>query len=274
MTSPPDPPPAAPRNAPPGPRPRREPSPAPTGGRISLELLGILETAWLLVLPPWKRRRPRYAASLAPLPQISAVIGLVLAVGGALAYILLGLSFTEQYTGRALDEMMRGYNSGTFTQESVKPAGFGLVGWLTFALTPLGFFLLGAIAEGTVRAVAGFGAGQATAFLPAYPVALLWDRLDARRWREGRLRELGPEVPDRLEYRPLPDGRIEVVVEASREKPWHEVEAIRIGADLFELAKVEEKRAPRLRLIYRLHPWPASRIVRRIVDYRPPASPK
>jgi hypothetical protein len=148
--------------------------------------------------------------------------------------------------------------------------GVGLIGALSYLLTPLAWVSLYCIVEGVLRALdAVFSErmlGVALVALPWRAVVAL-RRLSARRRLEERL---GPERPDEV-VNGEPGSPVALAIFAAREKPWSERQVLEYGDDFYTVVRRQiVPRGPHHAYRYELHHLEPGEVIRGVlVRYAP-----
>ena len=232
------------------------------------ELTEALHTLFLLLLPGWRRR----SRTVHDLHRWSMAVGLLQIATGSVLYVTGGLrstgGFAEQSATAFFEESQT--EGGVDFDERLAFYWSGALGFVSFLATPLAWFAIYLMADGTFR-FAGYWAGEATGTVAAYPGFLLWE-LGTGEWRRRRrLRRFGDRVRDRVVWNPRADGDWLVEVESAHDKGWRAEEAIQVDDLLYELVETYDRsRQGKLRCCYRLRRWPETKLVHTVVAYQPP----
>lgn len=111
----------------------------------------------------------------------------------------------------------------------------GLIGYLSFLLTPFAWICLYAMVEGTLRALESAYHGTLPGAGPVVLVVNLGRRLWAKKTERSLERRVGPKRPDQL--KPLLGGGLEVV---SRSRyPWEPGRVVEVEGELYVVSRVE-----------------------------------
>lgn len=241
--------------------------------RVSRFLVGVAHTLWWLILPPRLRRESRLSLDHHHLPRWSLGFGFACLFAGSLVYGLGLHRFMHRFSSQAADVLLA-KGSDVTTRDAIAYNLSGSIGFVSFSLTPtawLGYYLMAG--EGLGRFIGYWIGGEAI----GSPIVTLgvWvaSLLNARGRRERRRLELGREEPDRIAGDPAgPEGSL--VVLSNRDKDWRPEATVQIGERFYRFTGVEERRAGgRLRLTYRLEPWPEHVVIRGLIVYNPPENP-
>ena len=171
---------------------------------------------------------PRAHASVAA----HVVSGWVEMSASAAIFVLGFLRYCERFTQTA-----------GWTYVSHKPTltygdftGVGLIGYLSYLLTPLAWVTVWCFGEGILRAL---DAALSSRMLGMAMVVVPWRLAEAVRREAGRrtlLARLGPERPDEVAEGESGSGS-DLVVFAGREKPWIQNQIIEYREEFFRLAR-------------------------------------
>jgi hypothetical protein len=222
----------------------------------------LLAAFWAALLPTPERGRLLQRFDFTP-PVVKASWWLA-AVQVALGpvWFLRGLAYAQAYAARGVAILLNGPLKDAGTNATGAIVGSPLY-FLSYMATLEGFVLEYVIATGIFRIVVLVGSGQPVGDPLVSAVAWLRRTHRRRSWETQRLRQLGPERPDRILE--APNGGL--VVLCSREKvSWHERVSIQFGEDLFRLVRVEERpRGEWTDIAYVLRPQEPGEIIRDLV---------
>ena len=171
---------------------------------------------------------PRAHASVAA----HVVTGWVEMSASAAIFVLGFLRYGERFTQTAGWT----YVSHRPTLTHVDFFGVGLIGYLSYLLTPLAWVTVWCFGEGIVRAL---DAALSSRMLGMALVVVPWRLAEAVRREAGRrtlLARLGPERPDEVAEDGSGSGS-DLVVFAGREKPWLQNQVIEYREEFFRLAR-------------------------------------
>jgi len=222
----------------------------------------LLAALWAALLPTPEREQLLQRLDSSP-PVVKASWWLA-AVQVALGpvWFLRGLAYAQAYAARGVAIVLSGP-----LKDAGKNATGAFVGsplyFISYMASLEGFLLEYLIATGIFRIVVLVGSGRPVGDPLVSAIAWLV-RTSRRRSRESqRLRQLGPERPDRILE--APNGGL--VVLCSREKlAWNERASIRFGEDLFRLVRTEERpRGEFSDIAYVLRPQEPGEIIRDLV---------
>jgi len=195
---------------------------------------------YVLSLPPWKRTDARLDRAFPDLTRLSFLLGLIQILGGVAIYGFGLVSYMYGFADQSASVFWEQAQTGQSVTDTEHIAFnlSGLIGFVSYI----------------------------------YPIAWALDRVTASTKRRMRHHRQGEEVADRIEWNRTDDRSWALQVVSARDKPWREEIAIEIGDDFYRLIEVTERRdGGRLRVCYRLAPWPVTDIVRSFLPYEPPA---
>jgi hypothetical protein len=235
-----------------------------TAARIRFALVALAVSA----LPEHVKREGRYAEFASPAAHIvsgwvETVVSASLFVVGLLAY-LTGFSHGTGWT----------YLSSLPTSTIWDWRGVGVIGYLSYLLTPVAWVTLFCFVEGIARAL---DAALSQRMLGMAFVALPW-RAFAAGHRTGRRLELerllGPERPDEVVVW-ADGGPVALTIYASREKPWIEHQVIEFRNEaLRAVGKTLLRRGDHHAFRYDFRHLEPGEVIRGVlVRYDPDASP-
>ncbi len=199
--------------------------------RESLERLRFAAIAMLVSVFPERSKGTGWAAAYASVAA-HVVSGWVEAVVAVSVFVLGLLSYADRFNATVGWKYVS--NKPTLTYGDF--FGAGVIGYLSFLLTPLAWITIWCFGEGIVRALDAAISGR---LLGVAMVALPWRaaRALARRGaRARRLALLGPERPDEIVPQE-PGARSALAVYASREKEWPVNQGIEYGGEYVEGVK-------------------------------------
>lgn len=232
--------------------------------KLALLPLGVEGLLSLLVslLPADVKRRPPYQAYATPGWHLLS--GILETAGGALMFIWGLLRYLEGF--------LLGPGWLYFTAPAVVPgsserylAAPGLIGYLSFLLTPFAWLCLYAMVEGTLRALETAYHGTLPGVGPVVLLVRLSSRLWAKKSEKELERRLGPERPD--EIKRLLDGGVAVV--SRRRYPWEPGRVVDVNGELYVVSRVESTlQGPWLSFRHVLRPLEPGEVIRgQVVRY-------
>jgi len=119
-------------------------------------------------------------------------------------------------------------------------SGLGAIGWVSYHLTPMAWFLVSIALTGLVRIAAYLSNGEAVGELWAWAAIRAYEQIRAHRRRRRETREFAPvHLPDRAILEG--DGRL-IIISSRKKEDWDELVTIRVGDRFFQLVRVEERR--------------------------------
>jgi len=192
-----------------------------------LERVRFAATSLIVSTFPEKAKRVGWASEYASTPA-HVVSGWLEMAASAFLFIAGFLAFHDRFTGTT-----------GWTYVSHRPTltygdffGVGVIGYLSYLLTPVAWVTVWCFAEGILRALdAAFSARMLGMALVVVPWRA-FEALDRTRARRALLDELGPERPDEV-VPGEPGARSALVVYASREKPWSANQVIEYRGEFF-----------------------------------------
>ncbi|MGQ9834967.1 MAG: hypothetical protein ACUVRQ_03160 [Thermoanaerobaculaceae bacterium] len=203
--------------------------PAPLASLGFREVVGLLVS----VLPSEVKKHPLLAPYATPGVHVASgivetVAGVWLFFAGMFRWLegfLLGpgwLYFTLPSPPGAVEGQLR------------FPASLGLLGFLSFLLTPYAWLCLFATFEGALRALDVVFHGSLPGLSPVVGVWRLGVKGKEMLGRARRAMQAGPSRPDRLQQ--LADGRLELV--SFRHYPWRSGQVVEIEEAFYVLVRV------------------------------------
>jgi len=226
---------------------------------------------YVLSLPPWKRTDARLDRAFPDLTRLSFLLGLIQILGGVAIYGFGLVSYMYGFADQSASVFWEQAQTGQSVTDTEHIAFnlSGLIGFVSYMFTPTAWLGLYVIGEGVLRFAAYFTQLEMIGTPIGYPIAWALDRVTASTKRRMRHHRQGEEVADRIEWNRTDDRSWALQVVSARDKPWREEIAIEIGDDFYRLIEVTERRdGGRLRVCYRLAPWPVTDIV---LPSEPPA---
>ena len=222
-------------------------------------LTRLLLALWSALLPAVEREqlRQRLGYELPTVPVSWALAAAQLALSPLWA--VRALAYTSAYAEAGVTQLLNTPLKDLDRQAEATFVGSPLY-FLSYFFTLEGLLMEYAIFTGVFRVAALVGSGRPVGdpliSFAAWMVRVAWSK--AR--ESGRLRQLGPERPDRI--RELPDGGLQVL--SFREKlDWNERVTIQFGDDLYRLTRVEERpRGKWTDIAYVLRPQEPGEIIR------------
>jgi hypothetical protein len=225
-------------------------------------------TLWALILPPWKRPE-----GVSDLRRWSFLLACVMTISGSMMWAFGGLAYMTGVSDDAVAvfyERSQQERELTF-EEKLAFNWSGALNFVGFLFTPTAWVALYLILEGIVRWFGFWVSDEVPGSLPAYLIVPLVDRIRRKRSWRRREQAFGDEVVDQVRWNPEKNEGWILEVISAHDKPWRQVETIRLGEDLYELVEAcELTTGGHLRIRYRLAPWPTGKVVRSIVYYDAP----
>lgn len=199
---------------------------------LPLGLDGLLSLL-VSLLPADVKRQPPYQAYATPGWHV--VSGILETAAGALLFFWGFMRYVQGF--------LVGPGWLYFTAPPVAPgsgarylAAPGLIGYLSFLLTPFAWLCLYAMVEGTLRALEAVYHGTMPGVGPVVLLVRVASRLRAKKSQADLEKRLGPERPDTLKT--LVDGRVEVL--SRRRYPWEPGRVVDLNGELYVVARVEQ----------------------------------